>query len=135
MREIRRAFLFAALACAACEPTFESRGALTIAGAPFDPTACRVLTAPPGVELRDASGARLEVTLPRARVDAFREAHGSAGALYRAAVDGRAVDLSGCATLSIRGEGYHASGRRALSGGATFACPRASGRVTFSGCF
>jgi len=124
-----------AFACA-CQPTFEPAGSLSIDGATFTPTACRVLTRG-GIELSDASGARLELSLPPARLEAFKDLSGSPIARYTPS--GRsAVELGACGSLTLTGEGYHGSGKRAASGTTSLDCSGGvtlKGDLSFTGCF
>jgi hypothetical protein len=129
--------VFGACALVGCEPTFSSEGSLSIDDADFRPVRCRVLVGATGIELEDASHTRLELTLPPARLDAFKETSGSPRARYDVA--GKApVSFGPCGSLTMRGEGYHGGGKRAASGKLTLACAggaKASGDVVFRGCF
>ncbi len=126
----------AALACA-CAPKLASSGSLLIDGAPFSPATCHVFADRTAIELRDAEGARLELTLPPARLDFERQLSGTPDVLYTSKSGARA-SLGSCGSLTLTGEGYHGSGRRAASGVITLACagePKASGELKFQGCF
>jgi hypothetical protein len=131
------AFLSLLVALVGCEPKFEPSGSLTIDGAPFQPTLCQVLAGETGIELTDAAGARLKLTLPPVTLEAFREIGGTPSATFEAS--GKAVVTSAsCGTLKLRGEGYHGSGKRAASGALSLSCTgplTATGTLSFTGCF
>lgn len=55
------------------------------------------------IALTDASGARLELSLPPARLDAFRDLSGKPNATYTPS-EGRAVTLGACGSLTLTGE-------------------------------
>jgi hypothetical protein len=135
-----RTFLIASmiLAAAGCKPTFEPTGTMSIGGAPFHPTACHVLTCETGVELIDPNRGRLELTLPPQPLKAWQTIGGGASARWIAGSNSAPVGLGACASLTMRGEGYHGSGRRAASGHASLSCTgavAAAGTLDFSGCF
>lgn len=124
-----------ALVCA-CAPTFKPTGSLTIDGASFTPVRCQVLTRG-GIELADARGARLELSLPPARLDAWKDISGNPTATY-APSGGTAVVLGACGSLTLTGEGYHGSGKRAASGTMSLDCAggvTVKGDLSFTGCF
>lgn len=127
------------LACAGCQPTFESEGTLTVGGTTFRPVACHVL-APraTGVALNDSEGRSLELTLPPAILDAWRELRGTPSTALT--LPGQPpTDLGPCGLLTLEGEGYHGQGKRAASGTASLDCAvgaaAVQGTLTFSGCF
>jgi hypothetical protein len=135
-----RTFVIASmiLAAAACTPTFEPKGTLWIERAPFHPIACHVLTCGTGIELRDAGRNRLEIRIPPQTLNAWQTIGGSATARWIAGSNGNTVELGSCASLTLRGEGYHGSGRRAASGRVSLSCSgavTAGGALDFSGCF
>jgi hypothetical protein len=121
-----------------CKPTFEIKtGALEVAGKPFAPSACHVLTCPGGIELLDSVGARLELALPPARLDAWRDIGGVARVRLAPAGEPE-TDLGSCGSAILTGEGYHGEGRRAASGKVSLEChgpPTAQGVLAFTGCF
>jgi hypothetical protein len=123
---------------AGCTPTFEPKGTLWIERAPFHPIACHVLTCGTGIELRDANHNRLEIRIPPQTLNAWQTIGGSATARWIAGSSGATVDLGSCGSLTLRGEGYHGSGRRAASGHVSLSCSgtvAAAGALDFSGCF
>lgn len=118
-----------------CEPKFQGQGPLLLEGSAYTPVKCHVL-APraTGIEVSDASGVALSLVLPPVTVRAWEELSGAAEAKLTA--PGKAaVGLGACAKLTLEGEGYHAEGKRAVSGSATLDCPQLKGTFTFSGCF
>lgn len=120
-----------------CEPKFKQTGSLTINGAPFQPTLCQVLVGATGIELSDAAGARLKLTLPPVTLEAFKEISGTPSASFEAGGKA-AVTSASCGTLKLRGEGYHATSKRAASGELSLSCAgslTATGTLQFSGCF
>lgn len=132
-------FVLLALSSAGCQPTFEPAGALTIGGAAFAPVGCQVL-APraTGIDLRDAQGRSLSLTLPPQILDAWRKIHGTPRATL--ALPGQPPqELGPCGALMLEGEGYHGQGKRAASGSATLQCGTGEtavhGTLTFDGCF
>ena len=131
------AALLVATSVVGCKPKYEATGALSIGDAAFATTACHVRTDATGIELLDAAGSRVQLTLPPARLEAFREMQGTAEVRYEPR--GKpAVDLGRCGTLLLRGEGYHEPSRRAASGRLSLACSgnaAASGELSFAGCF
>lgn len=129
-----------ALSCAtlalACQPKFEPKGSLTIDGAAFSPTSCQVLSGHSSIELADAKGARLGLSLPPQNLNAFQDISGTPSASYTAP-GGQTVELGACGSLTLTGEGYHGSGKRAASGKMSLSCasPKVAGELSFSGCF
>lgn len=120
-------------ALAGCQPKFESKGSLAIDdGTELRPVSCTVMPGT-GIELEDAQHARLRLTIPPVVIDAFREQRFTPDVRYEPA--GKAPrSFDKCGTLVLRGEGYHGSGKRAVSGTLSAPC-LAKGEVTFSGCF
>jgi hypothetical protein len=117
-------------------PRFKRTGALSVSGATFEPTSCHVLTREVGVELADDRGGRLAVFLPAARSAplAFTTIEGASRA--RLTTPDGVTELGACGTLRLRGEAYHASGKRAMGGHVSLACePGGAGEVEFEGCF
>lgn len=129
--------LFCVLLTAACEPKFKSRGALTIQGETFQPTSCQVTLAPGGITLGNADGAQLALVIPPTRVDAFRSYSFTPTVTFQARQDAPGRALGTCGTLTLRGEGYHGYGKRAVSGRVSLVCSggATSGYLEFSGCF
>jgi len=131
-----RIWLLLLVACVlGCEPKFEGRGPLLLEGNAYTPVKCHVL-APraTGIEVSDASGVWLSLVLPPATVRAWEELNGAAEAELTAPGKTTAT-LGACAKLALKGEGYHAEGKRAVSGTATLDCAQLKGTLTFSGCF
>ena len=121
-----------------CAPKFESQGALSIGGAPFRPTVCHVLTSCTGIELSDGTGARLTLTLPPQRLDAFEDITGVPSLTFDPGAGKPPFAASACGSLTLTGEGYHGSGKRAASGRAELSCSGDSevqGDLKFKGCF
>jgi hypothetical protein len=121
-----------------CEPTFKPKGTLLIQDADFGPIACHVLVNDFGVSLENASGARLELTLPPARLDAWQSVDGVIRARFAPSSGALALDLGACGALKLTGEGYHGQRKRAASGQASLSCSGGvpvKGNFTFSGCF
>jgi type 1 fimbria pilin len=131
--------LLAAASAAGCAPRFQGDSSITIDGAAFQPTMCNVLAgAQGGIVLVDAAGTRLTLGLPPARLDAWREIAGAPHARLEPAGGKPPVDLGACGSLTLRGEGYHGSGRRAASGNASLSCSGGAavrGDIHFTGCF
>ncbi|MBI2377008.1 MAG: hypothetical protein HYV07_23610 [Deltaproteobacteria bacterium] len=126
----------AGLLLASCAPKFEGSGKLHAGGDELHPSLCRVLVQATGIELSDDFGSKLKVTIPPARIEAFREITGPASISY----DGRGGHsvAPSCGTLSLRGQGYHGGGRRAASGKLSLSCsgpPAVAGDFEFEGCF
>jgi hypothetical protein len=124
------------LAASACQPKFEPSGSLTIDSMRYEPTTCHVLTSG-GIVLQNATGSRLELSMPPARIDAFRDIDITPRAKW--VVPGkRPVELGPCGSMTLTGEGYHGSGKRAVSGRATLDCSgdvSVKGSLSFTGCF
>lgn len=120
---------------AGCEPKFKPEGTLTIGGTPFVPASCHALGTELGIELISESGRRLTAVLPPAQLDAFRELKGPPHFTAYSPAGEPTVERDGCATLMLRGEGYHGAGKRAVSGQLSLACQAAQGALSFSGCF
>ena len=121
-----------------CEPTFKSKGTLRIQDADFGPIACHVLVNDFGIALESAPGARLELTLPPARLDAWRSVKGVPRARFTRSNGAATLDLGACGALTLTGEGYHGQHKRAASGQASLSCSgdvTVKGDFTFSGCF
>jgi hypothetical protein len=133
------ALLGAAFVClTSCKPEFTSTGSLSIDGKEFVPTSCRVLAPCTGIELTNAAGASVQLTLPPARLDAFEDVSGSASLSYMPGPGATAIEGGACGRLTMTGEGYHGGGKRAASGQATLACEapvKVSGDIKFEGCF
>lgn len=136
LQRILVVFFFTVLTTA-CEPEFNSRGTLTIHGKTFQPTSCQVMLAPGGITLQDADGAQLELVIPPTRVDAFRSYTFTPTVTFHAGQNAPERALGTCGTLTLRGQGYHGSGKRAVSGRLSLACSggATSGYLEFSGCF
>jgi hypothetical protein len=118
-------------------PRFQARGALTLDGAPFQPTSCSALRGKAGVRLASDGGAALTIALPVAPPGAFQTVSG----VPRVSVDlapGPAADLGTCGQASLRGEGWHGEGKRAAGGHLALDCGgahRVTGDLEISGCF
>ncbi len=126
------------VAALGCEPKFHSSGSLLFEDSAFQPSACHVLVGATGIELLDTVGARLELTLPCARLEAFHTLGGTPRATFEPGRDLPAIDFGICGTLTLRGEGYHASGKRAASGSMRLSCTSGAtlkGDLRFDGCF
>jgi hypothetical protein len=124
--------------CNGCEPTFAPTGSLAIDGAPFTPTTCHVLVRATGIELVDAGGTRVELDLPPATLRAFEDVGGTPSVTIDRGAGRPAVSMSTCGTMTLTGEGYHGSGKRAASGRMSLDCAGAAsveGELSFSGCF
>lgn len=124
----------AAIVLAGCAPTFESDGTLMVGSSAFRPTTCHVLTRATGIELGDGSGRRLVLTLPPQRLDAFRDITGAPSVQ----LEPGGASASACGTLTLTGEGYHGSGKRAASGKLALSCddpPGIHGELSLRGCF
>ncbi|GEM_PF-3917270 len=119
---------------AACTPRFRATGRLEIDAAPFEPVSCEVVPCPGGIALGDGAGARLEVGLPPQPLRAWQQIGGTP-ALTWIGPGAAPEELGTCGALTLRGEGYHAAGKRAAGGSLSLDCPRATGELTFSGCF
>jgi hypothetical protein len=120
----------------ACQPEFEPTGSLMVDSMRFEPTACHVLTCG-GIVLQNASGSRLELSIPPTRIDAFEDIATNPSAKW-VAPGKPAVELGPCGSMTLTGEGYHGSGKRAVSGRATLSCTKdvsVVGSLSFSGCF
>ncbi len=129
-------FLVAAMS--GCKPTFKQSGSIRVDGAPFQPIACHVLTRCQGIELINEVADRLELTLPPARLEAWRELKGTPGLRYLPGAGKTPVDLGTCGSLTLTGEGYHEPRGRAASGSISLSCSGAvtvRGDLEFSGCF
>ena len=124
------------LCAVACRPKFEPSGSLTIDAMSYEPTTCHVLTSG-GIVFQNASGSRLELSIPPTRIDAFRDIDVTPSARW--VVPGKPpVELGPCGAMRLTGEGYHGSGKRAVSGRATLACSGdvdVKGSLAFTGCF
>lgn len=137
------AFVLLALGCLlapGCQPTFEPApgGSLSIAAAAFQPTTCHVLETGTGIELLDATGRRLELTLPPAQLEAFREIRGVPTVNVRNGASAQNVEIGLCGSLALRGEGYHAPTKRAAGGHIQLSCVGTvpvRGQLDFEGCF
>jgi hypothetical protein len=134
--DLRAAAAFAMLCVlAGCRPEFKPEGTLTVGGTPFLPVQCHALGTQLGIELVSDSGRKIRLVLPPARLDAFREIKGEPHFTAESPVGEPPVEREACATLMLRGEGYHGEGKRAVSGQLSLACEAAQGELTFSGCF
>jgi hypothetical protein len=103
--------LAAAMLCAACEPTFE---------------------------LADRSGTRVELTLPPATLKAFRDIDGTPSVKVEPGPGRPAVVVGACGSLTLTGQGYHGSGKRAARGRMSLDCGGplpVTGDLSFTGCF
>ena len=130
---MKRALPAAALALLSCAPKYEGTGTLTIYDEPFTPTACHVQTSPPSLELTGPNVARVVLSFPGENIDFGKERTAKPRLEYqRMGTAGYVVD---CASLTMRGEAYHAEGKRALSGKLELACDHFGGKLEFSGCF
>lgn len=118
----------------ACAPRFQSGGSLAVDGAAFAPATCHVHTGCATVELTDAGGNRLGLSIPPQRLDAWQSIGGTPEVAWTPAGGARQA-LGTCGSLQLTGEGYHGSGKRAASGRVVLACPRVSGALDFTGCF
>lgn len=121
-----------------CQPTFEPTGTLWVERAPFHPIACHVLTCGTGIELLDPNRGRLEIRIAPQTLNAWRTIGGSATVRWIAGSSGTPAELGSCASLTLRGEGYHAAGRRAASGRVSLSCAgtvAAGGALDFGGCY
>lgn len=120
-----------------CEPELTAKGSLSVDGVAFTPTVCQVIAGRTAIELGDGKGTLLELSLPPARLDAFKDVSGTPSAkLTRPG--GTSADLGACGSLTLTGEGYHGSGKRAASGHTTLSCgsaPKVEGELSFTGCF
>jgi hypothetical protein len=117
-----------------CKPEFGSDGTLTIDGKIFRPQTCHVLTgAAGGIELEDSVHARLTVVAPPRELEAKEQV--SAVSSPRWLSGGETKDLGECGNLVMRGEGYHADGKRAVSGTLSLTCATATGELTYRNCF
>lgn len=128
----------ATLALAGCAPKLKRSGKLWVDGLEYKPDTCHVLTDRTGIQLVDVTGVRLELALPPARLDFMSEISGTPHVTYVGGPAKPMLDLGTCGTLTMRGEGYHGSGRRAASGRMSLVCSGAasvSGELTFEGCF
>lgn len=129
--------LGAAVLALGCQPELTSKGSLSVDGVAFAPTVCQVVAGRTAIELGDGKGTLLELSLPPARLDAFKDVSGTPNAkLTRPG--GTSADLGACGSLTLTGEGYHGSGKRAASGHATLSCgstPKVEGELSFTGCF
>lgn len=114
-----------------CKPKYSGTGSISTEAGPFRPSACHLMGArATGIELVDDAGTRIEVTLPPSRLDYNQEIEGKASV----AIGPRA--LGACATLKMRGEGYHDARGRAASGHVSFACGNdLRGDLDYAGCF
>ena len=134
----RIAIVLLEIGAVGCEPTFKSQGTLLIQDADFRPISCHVLVEDFGIALQDAPGARLELSLPPARLDAWRSVSGVPRARFMPSNNARVLDPGACGTLTLTGEGYHGQGKRAVSGQVSLSCSgevTVRGDFTFSGCF
>jgi len=124
------------LSTAGCKPEFTSTGNLSIDGKPFVPKSCQVVGT--GVALTNADGARVQLKLPPARLDAFEDVSGSPSLTYTPSPGAAAIEVGACGSFTMTGEGYHGEGKRAASGRADLSCHAAvsvRGRLSFEGCF
>lgn len=127
----------ALLSLSGCKPTFKQEGSLRLNEVPFDVKSCQVLAHTTGIELSDSSGTRIELYLPPQRLNAWESIQG-APVIIIEFPDKSKVELSGCGSLTMAGEGYHEPRGRAASGRLSLACKgQASidGTLSFSGCF
>ncbi|MEW5850201.1 MAG: hypothetical protein AB2A00_15540 [Myxococcota bacterium] len=129
--------LVGGLVTLACEPKFEPHGTLTIQGKTFQPTRCHVVPSPAGIALRDENGAQLDLAFAPTRVDAFTDYSFTPVATFNPGQGAPVLPLGVCGTLKLRGEGYHGSGKRAVSGHVSLACSGGTtlGTLEFTGCF
>jgi len=127
------ALVLAALA-AACAPRFRATGRLEIDAVPFEPSTCQVVPCKGGIALGDGAGARLELGLPPQTLRAWQQIGGTP-TLTWLGPGAAPEELGTCGALTLRGEGYHAASKRAAGGSLSLNCPRATGELTFSGCF
>jgi hypothetical protein len=135
----RRVFWALALSAGfgtACQPKFERSGSLTVDSMSFEPSTCHVLTSG-GIVLENASGSRLQLSMPPTRIDAFKDIVVTPAAQWQTKVR-PLVELGPCGTMTLTGEGYHGSGKRAVSGRLALDCAgevSVKGSLSFSGCF
>ena len=142
-RVMKRLRLVAALlaftsALSGCKPTFKHNGSMSVAGGPFEPVSCHVLATCTGIELTDATGARLELTLAPQRLQAWQQIQGTPRVRFEPPAGRAAVDFGACGSLARSGEGYHEPKGRAASGRFSLSCSAegtAQGDLEFSGCF
>jgi hypothetical protein len=138
MRSLRVGIALGALLCVGCEPTFKSDpGTVTIDGLSFRPTSCHVVQGG-GVALSTSTGDALELVA----LTKYMDFNDQVTLLPRARYSprgGTPVELGECGTLTLRGEGYHGKGKRAVSGQASLSCTAGTtivkGDLTFTGCF
>ena len=132
---MRRALLVGSLLLVSCSPpNFTSEGTLTIDGANFRPQTCRVLTGSAGgIELENAMHSRLTLVAPPSQMDANEQVSAAVSPKWLNA--GETKDFDACGQLLMKGESYHADGKRAVSGTISLACTGATGQLTFRGCF
>ena len=133
-----RILALGSLLALSCAPKFKpTGGGLTVHGALVQVDQCHVLAPDQGgVELGSASGIRIQLSMLPARLDAQKEMGGPVDVqvLVPPATDFQ--ELGKCGSMTLRGEGYHSEGRRAMSGTASLSCgTEAIGGLSFSGCF
>lgn len=127
-----------AWALSTCKPAFKHAGSISVDGESFQPEACHILSTCTGIALIGATGDRLELRLPAARVEAWRDTKGPPRVTFTPKTGKAATELAPCGLLVLTGEGYHEPKGRAASGHIHLSC---SGDVTvqadleFSGCF
>jgi len=130
------ALALAAFLGTACEPKFEPSGSLTVDSMSFEPSICHVLTSG-GIVLENSSGSRLQLSMPPTRIDAFKDIVTTPDARWQTAAR-PPVELGTCGSMTLTGEGYHGSGKRAVSGRLTLSCSgdvTVKGSLAFTGCF
>ena len=121
-----------------CEPRFKPNGSLMIQDRDFEPVACHVLVNCFGIVLQNAAGARLEMRLPPAVLNAWRSISGVPEVRFTPSAGATPLNLGACGMLTLTGEGYHGQGKRAASAHASLSCSggvTVKGNLTFSGCF
>lgn len=121
------------LLLAACAPKFEPKGSLAIDdGTTFAPVSCTVVPGT-GLELEDAQHDKLRLAVPNVVIGAFEEKKVTSDVRYEAA--GKPPRMGpACGALTLKGEGYHGAGKRAVSGSFGASCI-GTGEVSFTGCF
>jgi hypothetical protein len=118
-------------------PSFRHSGSLVVGEVPFEPAECHVLAGEAGIELSDVNGTRISLGLPASRSGPGAWATVGGAARVTRTLAGQSLDVGLCGTLVLTGEGFHASGKRAVKGRLSLACAASEvrGDLTFEGCF